>query len=126
MRNGLWTKGFGIGMILLFLGMCVVANIRGNVVNANTTADIITNSTMQEKYTAIFIGFIKDMVKLDDNRYEFRFIRALCWGFHDGEYVGFIYIKGCNYLVYFIFETKIGFIGNHVICGVFTYFVYNS
>ena len=126
MRKGLWRKGLAGGMILLVLGVCVLSNINGTMVTANTPLDRINNPLVQEKYTVLFIGLIKDMVKIDDNRYEFRFIRAVAWGFHNGEYISFTYIHGYDYLVDFTFETKIGFIRNHVICGVFTYYFPNA
>jgi hypothetical protein len=80
MRKGLWRKGLAGGMILLVLGVCVLSNINGTMVTANTPLDRINNPLVQEKYTVLFIGLIKDMVKIDDNRYEFRFVRAVACG----------------------------------------------
>jgi hypothetical protein len=116
-------KCLAIGIILLFVTIACSSGINANAVKVNT-ADNKNNSTMQDKVTVIFIGLIKDMVKIDDNRYEFRFIRAFACAFHDGKYDSFLYINDYNYLVDFTFEIKIGFIRNHIICGVFTYEIY--
>jgi len=122
--NQMKRKGLAIGIILLFVMTACSSGINATAVNVNTADNDKNDSAMQDKVTVIFIGLIKEMVKIDNNRYEFIFIRAFAWAFQDGKYDGFLYIKDYNHLVDFTFETKIGFITNHIICGLYTYEIY--
>jgi hypothetical protein len=114
MRNCMWTKGFGVGIIILFLGASVLPGINATVVNVNTADDNINNPIMENKYTTIYIGLIKDMVKINDSHYQFNCILVFLWDFYNGERHGHDVIKN-NYLYELEFDSKVGFIGKHII-----------
>jgi hypothetical protein len=120
MRNGLWTKGFGIGIIILFLGASVLPGINATVVNVKTADDNINNPTMANKETYIFIGLIKDVVKINDNGYQFRCILVFWWAFSSGAPQGHGVLKNDYDLYNLYFDSKVGFIGKHIIFGTFT------
>ena len=115
MRNGLWTKGFGIGMIILFLGASVLPNITARMEKDNTVADYNLNISAIN-YTFKFIGLIKDMMK-NETIVAITCIMAFYW-FYDDE--GILYEHGITHrATCFPYIKQIGFIGKHIIFASF-------
>jgi type II secretory pathway component PulF len=108
MRNGLWTKGFVIGIIMLFVGAGVLPSVSGNVVNLNTASDNITQ---------IIIGVIKDKTLVSPYAYGFTCIIVIFAVFYQGSLMnsGLLINQETN----LTFTSKIGIFSNHIICGMF-------
>ena len=109
MRNGLWTKGFVLGIIFFSLGASVLPSVSGNAVNVNS-ADV---------YKTVAIGLIKNMEKINDNFYLFNCVLVFGAEFVNGK-LDIFGIFHNNEFLPLEFESKFGFISNHFICGVFT------
>ena len=119
MRNCLWTKGFGIGIIILFLGASVLPSITANIVNVDTPDDNINNSTVQYPMKYSIIGLIKWLEYPSNNSISFRCIIVYYWSYVDGQLDKHGFLSG-SYPAYIFYDTKTGIIIQPIIFATFT------
>lgn len=118
MKNERRMKGFGLGIIFLFLGTCVLPSISANAVNVDSTADITKNNSMM-KIALIFIGSIKNSQDSGNHVY-FECVRVFAMCFTDGTLTETTVFEG-SYPFWCDYDTKIGFVGQHFICAIFRF-----
>jgi hypothetical protein len=116
MGNGLLRRGFGIGIILLFLGGCVFLSITGNGMNTDSFSDK-SRVHLFENVTFVFIGQIKEPYQ-SDNQILFYCVRTLFLFFVDNHLLQSAFVTG-GYPIRFFYDTKTGFVGNHFIVASF-------
>lgn len=124
MQISIWKKGFGIGIIILFLGISVLPSINANVVNAKTDDTDIKNSTTQTTVIAKFIGLIYDLRHPSSDVISFRCILVYHWYFMNGKLFNKGFIKFNNDdptsdFEYFHYSSKIGIVTFHLIFASF-------
>jgi hypothetical protein len=116
MKNSKWMKGFGIGIIILFIGMSVLPSTIAKVANIDAPVDRPINISTTTA-TLIFIGSIKNSND-SGNHVSFECIRVLGISFVDGKLQEISVIEG-GYPFWCYYDSKIGFIGKHFICAIF-------
>lgn len=116
MRNGKWMKGFGIGIIILFLGASVLPSINAKVVNVTTTDNNINNPASESK--ALFIGLLKSLNDDVAGLYLFDCIIIYFAEYLDGQLIN--RQLQINTQVVGSYDTKTGIVSEHFVCCVLT------
>lgn len=113
MQHNLLIKGFGIVIIILFIGVNVLPSVNANIVNTN---DYNKNNS---KFSGFFLaGIIKNKVKVADNYYTFDCVFVLLLSFEEGKVLHYMIIKdGDSFILPYI--HKFAIFTNHIIFGFF-------
>ena len=120
----MWKKGLILGIIILFLGVCVLPSACGKLVKQNTNDDNFKKLTM--KVTFIVIGLIFNKTKIGNNDYYFKVLIGFIAEFDDGKFSAATPM--IDWPIGFAYSSKIGIFSEHVVCAVFfnCYFPYAS
>lgn len=121
MRTDKWMKGFGIGIILLFLGASVLPNVTAHMTKGYISDENINNQITQNTfvtYKKSFIGLIL-MREAWSNYCFFNCIFVYYRFFQDGELIE-EKVLGGKAPIELDFNSKNGYAGRFIICATFT------